>query len=64
MASSDQTRSRFLKVKCADCGNEQVIFSNAASKIKCLVCEKQMADSTGGKTDVKAQVVSVLDNDL
>jgi small subunit ribosomal protein S27e len=65
MTASRKTRSRFLKVKCNDCGNEQVIFGNAATKnLKCLVCEKPMAESTGGKTSVKAQVVSVLDKDL
>jgi len=60
-----KTKSRFLKVKCNDCGNEQVIFDSAATKnIKCLVCEKPMAESRGGKTEVKMQVVSVLDNDI
>ena len=60
-----KTRSRFLKVKCVDCGNEQVIFGAAASKnIKCLVCEKPMAESSGGKTKVKAQIIAVLDKDL
>lgn len=60
-----RTKSRFLKVKCGDCGNEQVIFGASASKsIKCLVCEKPMAESTGGKTRVKTQILAVLDKDL
>ena len=62
--SERKTKSRFLKVKCADCGNEQVIFGAAASDVKCLVCEKPMASSTGGKTKISAQVVAVLDKDL
>jgi len=63
--TDNKTKSRFLKVKCNDCGNEQVIFGAAASKnIKCLVCEKLMAQSTGGKTDVKTQILAVLDKDL
>jgi small subunit ribosomal protein S27e len=62
---SQKTKSRFLKVKCGDCGNEQVIFGAAATKIiKCLVCEKPMAESTGGKTSVKTQILAVLDKDL
>jgi small subunit ribosomal protein S27e len=64
MANERKTRSRFLKVKCNDCGNEQVIFGNAASNVKCLVCEKPMAQATAGKTDVKGTVVSVMDKDL
>jgi len=58
------TKSRFLKVKCADCGNEQVIFGCAASPIKCLVCDKLLAEPTGGKTTVKTQILDVLDKDL
>jgi small subunit ribosomal protein S27e len=62
---SSDTRSRFLKVKCGDCGNEQVIFGSTSTKtIKCLVCEKVLAESTGGKTDVKTQIVTVLDKDI
>lgn len=58
------TKSRFLRVKCGDCGNEQVIFGCAASQAKCLVCDKVLAESTGGKTQVKTQILAVLDKDL
>ncbi|MFH1834987.1 MAG: 30S ribosomal protein S27e [Methanobacteriota archaeon] len=58
------TKSRFLKVRCGDCGNEQVIFGCAASTSKCLVCEKVLAESTGGKTNVKTPIIAVLDKDL
>lgn len=61
---SKKTNSRFYKVKCADCGNEQVVFGCVASQIKCLVCEKVMAESTGGKTSFKAEIVEVMDSDL
>jgi small subunit ribosomal protein S27e len=59
-----KTASRFLSVKCNDCGNEQVIFGAAASTVKCLVCDKVIAKSTGGKTQVKTQILAVLDKDL
>ncbi len=59
------TKSRFLKVRCNDCGNEQVIFGAAATKkLKCLVCEKPLAESTGGKTTVKTQILDVIDKDI
>jgi small subunit ribosomal protein S27e len=65
MSTERKTRSRFLKVKCNDCGNEQVIFGVSATKnLKCLVCEKPMATSTGGKTKVTATITAVLDKDL
>ena len=59
-----KTKSRFLRVKCNDCGNEQVIFGASASDVKCLVCEKPMAKATGGKTKVGTQILAVLDKDL
>ena len=49
--------SSFLKAKCTDCGNEQVIFSKAATLISCQVCGATMAVPTGGKASVKAEVV-------
>jgi small subunit ribosomal protein S27e len=60
----DKTKSRFMRIKCADCGNEQVVFGCTASRIKCLVCEKTLAESTGGKTAFKAEVVEVVDKDI
>ncbi|MBD3261146.1 MAG: 30S ribosomal protein S27e [Candidatus Altiarchaeales archaeon] len=58
------TKSRFLKVRCADCGNEQVIYGSAATKIKCLVCDKIVGESTGGKTRVKTEITEVADKNL
>ncbi len=49
--------SVFLRVKCSDCGNEQVIFSKSSSVISCLVCGATMATPTGGKATVKGEVV-------
>ncbi len=51
---------KFVRVKCEDCGNEQVIFKHAASVIKCLVCEKIMAEPKGGKAEIKAEIVEEL----
>jgi len=59
-----KTESRFLRVKCNDCGNEQVLFEKASSRIKCLACDKILAEPTGGKASVKTQVLSTADRDL
>ena len=57
-----EPKSRFLKVKCNDCENEQVIFGSAASsKVVCQVCGRTLAESTGGKSIVKTQIVEVLE---
>lgn len=42
-------RSRFLKVRCKNCGNEQILFSHSTMVIKCNVCNKDLAKPSGGK---------------
>lgn len=61
---ANKTNSRFIRVKCNDCGNEQIIFSNAATTVKCLACEKVIAEPKGGKADIKTEIVEVLDANL
>ena len=56
-----QPRSRFLKVKCLDCGNEQVIFGSASTVVRCLVCGKTLAEPTGGKSRILTKIVAVLE---
>jgi len=57
---SEGPKSRFVKVKCEGCKNEQIIFGKAASTIKCLVCGKLLAKSSGGKAEVLSKVQEVL----
>lgn len=49
-------KSKFLKVKCG-CGNEQIIFNKATTKIKCLKCKKPIAKPKGGKAEILAEVI-------
>jgi len=51
-------RSRFLRVKCPDCGNEQLIFDHATNSVKCNVCGAVLAENTGGKADIKGEIVA------
>lgn len=57
----DEPNSKFIKVRCAKCKNEQVVFGKASSKVNCLVCGKELAEPTGGKTRVKARILEVLE---
>jgi len=54
-------RSKFLKVTCSKCKNEQIIFNKATSNVKCLVCGSELAEVTGGKTKIKAKVIQVFE---
>jgi small subunit ribosomal protein S27e len=57
-----QPKSRFLKVKCLDCENEQIIFGHATTEVKCLNCEKVLAKPSGGKAKLEpiAREIEVL----
>lgn len=54
-------RSTFLRVRCPDCGNEQVVFSHVATIVHCNICGAVLAEPTGGKADVKGEVITVLE---
>jgi len=53
--------SKFIKVRCPKCKNEQIIFGKVTSSETCLVCGKKIAEPTGGKTKIKARVLEVLE---
>jgi len=54
-------KSRFLRVKCVDCGNEQVMFGSAKTVVKCVICGKTIAEPKGGKARIMTKIVSVLE---
>lgn len=56
-----QPRSKFLRVRCPDCGNEQVVFSHASMVVRCLVCGRVLAQPTGGKAQIQGNILKVLD---
>jgi len=53
--------SKFIKVRCASCKNEQIIFGKASTGVKCLVCNKPLSSPTGGKSRLKARILEVLE---
>jgi small subunit ribosomal protein S27e len=54
-------KSKFLRVKCPDCGNEQLVFSQATNIVKCNVCSAILAEPTGGKAALKGEIVAELE---
>lgn len=56
----DEPKSKFLKVKCLDCGSEQIVFGCATTQIKCETCGRDLAEPSGGKTRFKTKIISVL----
>ena len=56
-----ESNSKFIKIRCPKCKNEQIMFGKASSIIQCLVCSKVLAEPSGGKSKVKARVLEVLE---
>lgn len=51
--------SKYLKVQC-DCGNEQIIFGDAKSKVKCNKCAKPLVLPRGGRAGINCRILEVL----
>ncbi|EHP68499.1 MAG: 30S ribosomal protein S27e [Metallosphaera yellowstonensis] len=47
-----EPKSRFVRVKCPNCNNEQVVFSDATFPVRCLSCGTQLVYPTGGKAKI------------
>jgi small subunit ribosomal protein S27e len=56
-----ETTSKFVKVRCAKCKNEQIIFGKSSSEVKCLVCNEILSKPSGGKSKVEARILEVLE---
>jgi small subunit ribosomal protein S27e len=47
---------KFYRVNCAECGNEQTIFSRTATEVDCMICSTPIAKPTGGKAELNAEI--------
>jgi len=56
-----ENRSKFCRVKCPDCENEQLIFEKASTVVDCAVCGHILAEPTGGKANIKAEILAELE---
>ncbi len=61
MRIKQEPTSKFIKVRCPKCRNEQIMFGKASTEIKCLVCGRVLAETSGGKTKIKARILEVLE---
>ena len=58
---SNETTSKFAKVVCPKCKNEQIVFGKASNNVACLVCNQELVEPTGGKSKIKARILEVVD---
>ena len=50
----------FIRIKCRDCGNEQIGFRRAATTVTCHVCGSTLITPKGGVGDIKGEVLEVV----
>lgn len=56
-----KTESKFIKVRCKDCENEQVLFNKASVTVLCHICGSKLAIPAGGKAKIKGEILEVID---
>lgn len=54
-------KSKFVKVRCPDCENTQIIFDHPSTVVKCLVCGRTLSEPRGGRGEIKAEIVQILE---
>jgi len=53
-------KSRFVKVKCPDCTNVQVVFDRCSTTVTCIACGATLAKPQGGKAQIRGEILEVL----
>jgi len=53
--------SKFVKVRCKDCENEQVLFNKASTVVLCHICGSKLATPTGGKAKIKGELLELIE---
>ncbi len=58
--SIEMPKSKFLRVACRKCKNEQVTFSKASTLVKCMKCGAELAVPTGGEAEMRGKILQTL----
>lgn len=53
--------SSYVKAKCSDCGNEQIVFRRASTHVVCTVCSTPLATPGGGVATFHGEIVESLE---
>lgn len=51
----------FVRVKCKDCNNEQIIFRKASTTVVCQICGSVLAEPTGGIANIRGEILKELE---
>ena len=53
--------SKFIKVRCKDCENEQVLFNKSSSVVSCHICGSKLALPKGGKAEIHGEILETIE---
>ncbi len=48
--------SKFQKVDCIECGEQQVVYSHASTTVACNSCGNNIAEPTGSKAKINGKI--------
>jgi len=51
----------FLRVTCAECDNEQIVFQKAATPVECTDCGAELVRPGGGKATIAGEVAEAVE---
>jgi small subunit ribosomal protein S27e len=51
----------FIRMRCKDCNNEQIIFKKASTTVVCQICGSVLAEPTGGIANIKGEILEELE---
>ncbi|MHA1866286.1 MAG: 30S ribosomal protein S27e [Candidatus Heimdallarchaeaceae archaeon] len=57
MSKVPYPKTKYYKVKCASCNNEQIVFDSVKSTVKCNVCDEILAKPKGGKAQILGEII-------
>lgn len=53
--------SKFQKVRCAECEEENTLFSHATTAVTCKSCGNLISESTGSKAIIKGKILGTVE---
>ena len=54
-------KSKFIKVRCNDCENEQVLYDKATTPVSCHICGSKLTIPSGGKAKIKGKILETME---
>lgn len=58
--ATTEARAPFLRVSCKDCGNKQIVFSRASTRVVCTTCGTLLAEPAGGRAKIHGDIIEQL----